>query len=332
MSSIEERLARDVAAVRGGVVVTESHLYEARTELHQRIDSASRRDRRRAVAAAAAAAVVLGAVGITASLALGDDPDTTRLAGPGASPSNAVAAPPSGSAPTIALISGIWRLDNGETTVKFDAKGDVRFDEHGTLFSDPVTTGTYAIDGDLITVTTTGDKQTGCVGTETAMRVSLSEPGELQFIQSDTIPGACSPLPSQRGGLNRLLPTSRGMAELVFSKDTGWQPLSDKTTLLGLWLAEGGGHVLEMDRDGTYFIADESADPIDTGQWSVSGADLTLTSSARSNRCSVGDRYVLGTVEWNKPGTRAFRGTVKQNTCGGAWTPAVWILAPNTGS
>ena len=44
MSSIEERLARDIAAVTGGVVVTESDLRDARDAVDERIDSRRQRD------------------------------------------------------------------------------------------------------------------------------------------------------------------------------------------------------------------------------------------------------------------------------------------------
>ena len=65
MSSIEERLARDIAAVTGGVVVTESDLRNAREAIDDRIDSGHQR-RRNGIVAAAAAAVLVVALGVTA--------------------------------------------------------------------------------------------------------------------------------------------------------------------------------------------------------------------------------------------------------------------------
>lgn len=70
MSSIEERLFRDIAAVTGGVVVTESNLRHAREAVDERIDSQRQRNRRRALVAAAAAAVVIPIVGVVAFQAL----------------------------------------------------------------------------------------------------------------------------------------------------------------------------------------------------------------------------------------------------------------------
>jgi hypothetical protein len=54
MSTIEERLARDIAAVMGGVVVTESDLRNAREAVEDRIEGRRKRGRRRTVAAVAA--------------------------------------------------------------------------------------------------------------------------------------------------------------------------------------------------------------------------------------------------------------------------------------
>ncbi|MDQ1695273.1 MAG: hypothetical protein QOJ03_626 [Frankiaceae bacterium] len=331
MSSIEERLARDIAAVTGGVVVTDSDLQEARKAVDEGIDSKRRRDRLRTVAVAAAAAVVLVVAGVTAYLTLGDDDATVGPAGPEPSVSNPDADYLTGSSPTPELVDGVWRVDNGEIMLKFSANGTVRFDDRGTLFSHPIRTGTYTIAGDLITVTTTDDPQSGCIGTEYAMRASLPETGALRYIP-DTATGPCSPMPPGQGVLEQVLPTSQSLAELVFSKDRGWHPLSGKVYLYGVWQAEGGGHVLEIDRGGTYFVADDSGEPVDRGQWSLRGSDLTLTSSVRSTECSEGDQLVLRAVEQENSGTSGMRATVTQNTCGGAWTPAAWILIPHVGS
>jgi hypothetical protein len=82
MSSIEERLARDIAAVTGGVVVTESDLRNARDEVDERIDGQRQRNRRRTAIAAAAAAVLILTLGVTALQTLGGN-DETAPATPG---------------------------------------------------------------------------------------------------------------------------------------------------------------------------------------------------------------------------------------------------------
>jgi hypothetical protein len=134
--------------------------------------------------------------------------------------------------------------------------------------------------------------------------------------------------------MEQLLPASPSMAELVFSTESGWQALVGKSALYGVWLAEGGGYVLEVDAVGSYYVADESGEPVDRGQWSLrGGSDLTLTSSADSAQCGKGDRLVLAAVEQLAgTGTRAVRSTVQENTCGAAWVPAAWILVPSDDS
>lgn len=331
MSQIEERFARDIAAVTGGVVVTESDLRVAREAVIERTGGRRRRAIFRPVALAAAAAVALAAVGATAFVTLSEDGEPAQLAGPGTDRPDVDADYLTGSLPTEQLVDGVWRLDNGRALVKFDGNGGVRFDDRGRLFSSPATTGAYVIDGDRIIVTTSADDETGCIGTAITMRASFPEPGAMRFVVSDTA-GACSPLPSGRQVLEQVLPTSRAMTGYAFSEESGWRPLSDKAVLHGIWMAEGGGHVVEMDPDGSYFVADDSGEPIDSGQWSLRGPDLTLTSSGRSTTCSNGEQFVLGAVEWLDSGTSALRGTVKENACGGAWTPVAWFLIPDASS
>ncbi len=334
MSSIEDRLARDIAAITGGVIVTESDLRDAREAVDHRYDSRRQQGRRRIVIAAAAAAVLIPVAGFAAFQTLGsDDKSAPQPAEPG--PTDAVdpnADFLTGDAPTAQLIDGLWRLDNGELLLLFGEDGTVRFDTHGTLFSDPVMAGTYEIDGDLITVTTTDDARSECTGPDLTMRASLPESGLMRFVRSDSSSSACSPVPPGRLALEQVLPTNNDLAELDFSTGPGWEPLSDKAVLYGVWMAEGGGHVLEIDPDGAYYVADETGGLVDGGQWSLRASDLTMTSSAAAGECSEGDRFVLGGVEQVNSSTTGLRGTVEQNTCGGAWTPRGWGLLPHQDS
>lgn len=328
MSSIEERRTRDIAAVTGGVVVTDSDLRNARDAVDERIDS--RRDRRRTVIAAAAAAVLILILGVAAFQTLGGDAETAPPANPGPTTSDPEADFLTGRAPTPDLLQGVWRVDNGTVAMRFSPPNLVSFDDGGRLFHNPGVRGTYAITGDLITVNVDGGPA-GCGGQEFAMRASLPGPGNMRFVHTKPGTTNCSLLVPPRGVLDQVLPTSQHMAELVLSNESGWQPLVGKSALSGVWLAEGGGHVLEIDPGGSYYVADESGEPIDRGQWSLRGTDLTLTSSAGSAVCSKGDQLVLGAVEQVNLGTRVVRSTVQQNACGAAWATAAWILIPHAG-
>ena len=315
--------------------------------MDERIDSERHRDRRRIVVAAAAAAVLIPALGFAAFQTLGSDDKT---APPPANPGPTSSADPeadflTGSAPTPELLQGVWRVNGGTLLLKFTTDGAIQFDDGGQLYSNPSAIGTYEIAGDLITVTVDGGPA-GCAGQTLAMRASLPEPGAMRFVHTQPGTGNCAPEevaieeeipvedasgPQVWWALEQVLPTSQGFAEFAVAGG-GYKPLSDKSALYGDWMAEGGGHVLEISPDGTYYVADESGEPIDRGQWSLRASDLTLTSSAASVECSEGDRLVLGGVEHVNLNTPNIRGTVEQNTCGGAWASSTWWLIPNAGS
>src|SRR4051794_6957746 len=143
MSSIEERLGRDIAAVAGNVVVTDSDLQEARADLNERIDSRRRRDRRVIVAAAAAAAVLV-AGGVTALLKIADDKGTALPAGPPSPIVESDAEWLSGDPPSFQLLQGVWRLDNGDVTLQFEPNGEGGVTEHRALFAHPGAEGTHS--------------------------------------------------------------------------------------------------------------------------------------------------------------------------------------------
>jgi hypothetical protein len=334
MSSIEERLARDIAAVTGGVVVTDSDLREARKAVDERLDTGRRRDRRRTVVAAVAAAVVLVAVGVTAFVLLNDDDAAVQPSGPAPTVDESNSDALTGRAPSPVLLRGVWRLDNGGVLVNFFASGTVQFDQEGTIYSNPVMTGAYTLDGDVISVTVTGSDQHDCLGKTFALRTSMTKAGTMRFVTSPGPDVGCSPVPVADGSWEQALPTrNKSLASLENSQDPGWQPLSGKAALNGVFLAGGGGHLLELDSDGSYYVAAATSDvPVDQGQWSLQGSALTLTSSAGSTACNQGDTLVLNGLEEVNPGTTVFRGTVQQNTCHAAWTPSEWILIPNQSS
>lgn len=334
MSSIEERLARDIAAVTGGVVVTESDLREAREALDERIDQSRTRDRRRLLTAVAAAAVVVPVLGFVAFRAL----DSQDRSAPPATPAPTVSTDADsayldGGDPTPELIEGVWREDNGGTLLRFEQDGTVQVDTAGTLFSAPLVTADYEIDGDLITVTIPPEAQSECSGTGFVLRASLPKPGLMRSVRADDTRGECSPMEVGWEAWEQVLPTSDGMASLRLPSGNAWTSLPGQEVLAGDWLAEGGGYVLEINPNGAYYVADDSGEPVDTGQWAASRSTLTLTSASGSAECSSGDELVLA-VRWVDPanyGTSGLRGSVQENACGAPWTPTTWILIPNEG-
>ena len=331
MSGIEERLARDIATVTGGVVVTESDLRIAREAMAERIDNRRQKLRRGAVIAVAAAAVLFLVLGVAALQTLGGDAKTAPPADPGPTTADPDVDFLRGDDPTPELVQGVWRLDNGGVLMRFAAPDLVSFDSSGRLFEDPGVQGRYEIDGDLITITVDGGPA-GCGGQQLAIRASLPEPGIMRFVHTRPGTGNCAQRQNESWVMEQVLPANRSFAEYVLSTESGWQPLSDKKTLLGSWFAEGGRHVLELAGNGEYHVAAGSGEQVDYGEWSLRGSQLTLTSWPDSVECSASDELVLGGVEYIQPNTTAIRSTVRKNTCGAAWADAVWILIPHDGS
>ncbi len=333
--SIEERLARDIAEVSRGVVVTDSDLRDARTAIDDRIGSGRQQDRRRsAFAAAAAAAVVVLLLGLAAYLTIGGEDKAAPPAGPGPSPSPGIdnhADFLSGSAPTSESIRGVWRLDDGGLLMRFAPPDLVSWDRDGRLFEDPSVQGRYAIDGDRISITVDGGPA-GCGGQQMAMRGSLPEQGALHLVYTRSGTGACNTVEDERWVMEQVLPASPTMAALDNSAERSWSPLPGESRLYGTWMAEGGGHLLELDPIGEYHVAAGTGEQVDYGEWALQGSKLTLTSWPDSVECSSGDRLVLGGVEVGDFGTPLLRGTVRENTCGAAWTPDRWVLIPYEGS
>lgn len=330
MSSIEQQLVRDIAAVTEGVVVTDSDLREARSAVDERIVARRRRDRRRTVAAVAAAAVLV-AGGVTALLTLGDDDGSVQPAGRPTPVVDPDADWLTGDAPTVQAVQGVWGLRDDDVNLWFDANGHVRFTAHGSLFAEPDGTGTYAIHGDVITITTTPHGPAGCGhDAQFVMRASLPQASRMNFVRVAPFDG-CSVLPSgyARGTWEQSLPTPPDLAGVEFSKDRRFEPLTDLYNLYGVLMPQGGGHLVEIDRGsadrrGTYYVADGTGAVVDRGHWTLRHGDLTFTTRSGS-RCAKGDEFVLAGVENETPGINGIRGTVQKDDCGGGWAAATFF-------
>jgi hypothetical protein len=329
MSSIEEQLARDIAAVMGGVVVTDSDVREARSAVDEAIITVHRRDRRRTFRAVAAAVVVV-AGGVAALLTAGHDHGTVRPAGPPKPVVNPDAAWLTGAAPTPQLVQGVWRLDNGDALLQYDANGTMRFSQRGSLFAKPDATGTFSIKGDEITMVNTRHTISACADAQSRMLATLADAGRMNFVRGADESG-CGPVPSNfaRGTWEQVLPTSRDWTGTRFPKSSRFEPLKDMFNLYGVLLPQVSGYLVEVDRghtdrDGSYYVADESGAVVDRGHWTMRHSDLTFTSGAGSTACSQGDRLVLAGVD-NEVGLKGIRGTVQQDQCRGGWGASAWF-------
>ena len=330
--SIEERLARDVADVVRGVVVTDADLREAQAAVNDRIHSRRQHDRRRSgvAAAAAAAAVAVILLGVAAYFTFGGADEAAPPAAPGPSTAAAIdhhASFLTGRAPAPELLEGVWRLDNGGVLMRFAAPDLVSWDRTGRLFEDPGVQGRYAIDGENITITVDGGPA-GCGGQEIAVRASLPSPGTMHLVYTEPGQGPCNGAEHERWVMEQVLPAGPVFTELDFSGLSGWRPLLDPARLHGTWSAVGGGYALELAANGEYHVATGRGEQVDYGDWELTGSRITLTSRPDSVECSANDRLVLDQVEYLDAGTTAIRHTAQENTCNAPWADRSWFRIP----
>ena len=187
VSTIEERLSRDIEAVTGEIVVTESDLRDARVAVEDRIEGGRQRDRRRGLVAAAAVAAVV--VGVTTWQGLTGDDASPSPAKPGPSPealSDRDQEFLTGDPVTAEVLTGVWRLDNAHHLFRFSSDGRFSYDSTGRLVADPQLDGTFAVDGDTITLNIEGGT-TDCAGQTLTVRAVLALPGPTDGPQSTSL-------------------------------------------------------------------------------------------------------------------------------------------------
>jgi hypothetical protein len=326
MSDIQERLERDIRAVTGAVSVSENDLLSARDAIRERVESRRGLDSRRTVAVVAATAIVAAGVGYIAYSSAPQDGATVMPASQG---EDIDADPVSGAQPTLENLKGFWRVDNGVTMVWFKPNGVIQISDRGSVISDPDIVGTYAVEDDTISVK--AEYAPDCPGGNFSMRVDFPEPGLARVVLPGPEFGECGKANTMT--LEHALPDNGRWADFTSSGLRGWRPVADQDVILGDWVAEaGGGYLLEIADDGTYYVADKSTEVVDNGRWRLRGSRLELFSRTESPQCEEGDFLVLGDIEYTNAETTLLRGTVDQNDCGGGWTPTSWILIPNANS
>ena len=338
MNDIEQLLARDVAAVKAAVVVTEAELRDAQETVREAFETQTERRRRRLLLAVAAAAVVLPALAYGTARVWDD-------ASAPAAPAHQGDKDPTaqgddflvGDAPTPERLDGVWRVDNSTLLVLFRRDGTVQYDDRGTLYADPKGSGSYRISGDRVSMTIDSGPG-GCAGARLAMRGAVAPTGQVHLVTTSPAREGCAPGGGDAWVLEQVLPTrDEGLASTTVGR-AGWQPNTSDLALLGDWMAmandpqwgdDGGGYLLEVASDGTYTVGTQST-VSDRGTWQfdTTTAQLTFTSGATSPSCRPGDRWVLGELLHRARLFSALRGSVKEDDCGGDWANHTWILMP----
>lgn len=318
MSSVEERLVRDIETITRGVVVTHADVEQARDQVEERIGQSSRRARLRwSLAAAATAAVVAGVGGVV--LAADRDADTDSA------PADSVPSPPVddpflvGEAPASEDLTGVWRVDNGMTLVSFTADNAIAIDTRGQI-ADAELAGTYTLEGDQVVVDLGQAGQPGCTG-EVVFGASVNGPGEVRMALAEPSSNACGFEQSGRWVLEHLLPTRKGYTRFGPPSNGDYGPLR-RAVLPGFWMVKGGGHGLQLSPEGSYSVLDGSGQVVENGQWQLEG-DLLELESERGCRVGISD------VQHINPGTDMIRGDLTEYVCETAWASGEWFQIPD---
>jgi hypothetical protein len=330
VSTIEERLSRDIEAATEGIVMTDSDLRDVRATVEDRIQSERRRGRRRGLVAAAAAAAVV--VGVATWQGLSSDDTTPSPAPAPPSPSaltDTEQAFLTGDAVTAGILPGVWRLDNATTLFMFTADGRFSLDDTGQLSTDPRVDGTYAVAGGTISVDVDGGTS-GCAGRTIALRAAVSADGTLHVLPVGRGPSGCQSPSSYQWVLEPVLPAGY-FSDIKNGPGANWDPPAGEESVTATWYDPQEGYLVELRDDGTYSTITGSTDVADRGAWTVdpSVTRLTLVSGADSATCREGDRFVLDNLRVRDIGALALQGDLGRNDCNVAWRGTGWVrLAP----
>ena len=228
-----------------------------------------------------------------------------------------------GRPPSADDLLGIWQHETQPTRmIRFGPDDGFAVDTHGSIDASPALEGAYELDGQDIVVTVTQVGGACDVGDTWTWRAGVPEDGRLQLVFTETGRGACAIPVGTEWSFIRLSPRSSAGAGLTVDPSGRSAPLPANPEVAlelldGLWLLEGGGHLLRLRPYGTYAIDDMGVlgtDPYDAGEIEVGENSLTLVSVAGSNRCAAGDRLVLSNVQVDETG-RSLRGRVTRDDC-----------------
>jgi hypothetical protein len=230
-----------------------------------------------------------------------------------------------GLAPTVDRLRGIWYEDSGTglwgqpIMARFGPDGT--FSLGGVLDEDAWISGTYQVEGHRIIFIPTGGE---CGGRDVfTWEAGIVAEGRLESVHGGaegdrpTHVGTCLIPVGEPYNLTRVSPTSPAAADInptFYSTSlTGETTAAD---LRGFWLVEGTGHLLRVDRSGSYLLDDAGelgTNPDDAGSVEIGRESLRFITGGGSSGCSEGDVMVWkdARVEEGR-----LRGVVAEDSCG----------------
>lgn len=286
-SQQERRVIEALQALTGGLTVTEQDILTANNRLKGSLEPSSPRRRLAMVAIVAAAAVVAGMVIFQATdddessapqvtnetttatddLLAALDPDAY------AGSTEALAADP---APTLSDLAGVWVLrPYGDVTIPMQVTGNgsYRYGPSGPFAETTLTGHTWVRDtfGHDCPRTQT---YTSAIGPDGSLR--------LQVAPEDN---TCT-ITDGREVFDPVAPgTPVADYLLAVSDEVSWQPVGASEDLAGFYVAPATGHVLDVDKDGSYRFYDSlsAAEPVPADQ-----GELSTEPGALAGSCTGG--------------------------------------------
>lgn len=268
--------------------------------------------KQKAAVYALAAGLLIGAVLVGVSLFR----DTEER--PAAPPSEEGPSAIEGAAPTVEALTGVWVSEAGDGLMtEYTADGRWVTDDGGLLDTDPWNRGTYTIEGRSITQEAERSPQEGgyfCM----RLDAGLLEDGRLLTVNRED--PDCLAFAGTEVTWIRVSPPSAPSAAITADVPPGgWStlPLGTGSLLRGIWLLEGGGHLLRLATDGTYALDGDgtlATDPDDVGTFEVDreAGTITLSTGPDSHACSEGDTLLWVDAQY---GGNAIRSELGSTDC-----------------
>ena len=231
---------------------------------------------------------------------------------------------------TAAGLPGVWRLDNKTMLFMFTADGGFRYDDTGRLSSDPQVEGTYAVDGDTITVDVEGGTAE-CAGQTLALRAVVTPDGPLHIVPVGADPRDCEGPFSDQWVVEQILPVSDYWSAIQAGPGANWDPPAGYDAVQATWFDTQGAFLVELRDDGTFTRLSGTGETVDRGTWDLdeSVSRITMVSSADSPTCRDGDLFVLTNLRTRVFGILNLQGDLARNDCNVPWQGTGWVrLAP----
>ena len=221
----------------------------------------------------------------------------------------------------------MWRLDNSRWLFMFTSDGGFRYDETGRLSAHPRAYGTYAVDGDTISVDIDGRLGRVCREDHRPARQWCLRTGPIHVLPVGSDPSSCGAPFAAQWVLEPVLPVG------YFDSATGTVPASTGTrrpATTPCWATgttRQGGYLVELRDDGTYStITGTTSWPTAAPGPSTRRSPGSPWSAGRTRRrVARGTGSSSTTCGRRTSAVLGLQGDLGRNDCDVAWQGAGWF-------